>query len=238
MSGRIPAAPWLRHLERHVPLARAGEDPEGVHQLRVAAGRLEVWLRMRGLRVLRDDLRWLRRAASRVRDFDVLLERELPAGFRAWVERERAQAHARMVAVLDAPRVPALFAALPVLEPPSRRAGRRYLERELAVAAGRGARLLRPRSSNEHFHSLRRSLRRIRYAREWLGLDSSEVKSLQDELGALNDAAAALANLERSGMQAQLRGWRAELAREAALAREQARSAWKRAKLGRGKGKK
>jgi CHAD domain-containing protein len=56
-----------------VPAARAGADPEGVHQLRVAVVHLRVWLDMGGWRVLHDDLRWLRAIAARVRDLDVQL---------------------------------------------------------------------------------------------------------------------------------------------------------------------
>ena len=39
----ISVAPWLEHLERHLPVARLGGDPEGVHHLRVAAQRLRTW---------------------------------------------------------------------------------------------------------------------------------------------------------------------------------------------------
>ncbi|HEU4743256.1 MAG TPA: CHAD domain-containing protein, partial [Meiothermus sp.] len=58
---------WLLHLENHLPVARKGADPEGVHQVRVAGRRLRVWLELGGYQVLHDDLRWLVRGAGKVR---------------------------------------------------------------------------------------------------------------------------------------------------------------------------
>jgi CHAD domain-containing protein len=69
-------------LIRHDPVARLDEDPEGVHQMRVATRRLRSDLRtFRSLleeswsSALRDELGWLADILGDVRDGDVLLER-------------------------------------------------------------------------------------------------------------------------------------------------------------------
>ena len=231
MPRAIPSQPWLRHLARHVPLARAGEDPEGVHQVRIAAGRLDVWLRMRSLRVLRDDLRWLRKAAAQVRDLDVLLERRLPDGFQAWTRDERLRAHAALAGVLEAPRTTALVAALASLPPVGRTAARDYAAGELRELQRRGRRITRDDATSADMHAVRRSLRRIRYAREWLGLKTASLKALQDELGSLNDSAVALAHLDRSPHAQLLAEWRSELESDVRKRLELARAAWRGAKL-------
>lgn len=66
----------------HDPIVRIGDDPEGVHQTRVATRRLRSDLRtFRGLlepewnQLLRNELRWLGGELGAVRDADVLLER-------------------------------------------------------------------------------------------------------------------------------------------------------------------
>jgi len=66
----------------HDPVARLGEDPEGVHQARVATRRLRSDLRTfrslldeRWATELSDELRWLGDVFGAVRDADVLLER-------------------------------------------------------------------------------------------------------------------------------------------------------------------
>lgn len=106
-----------RHLERlrfHDPGARLGEDPEALHDMRVASRRLRALLRFfagafppRRTDQLRAELRWFNDLLSPVRDCDVQLETlrryesVLPAGRRAalapyrdYVLREReAQRH-------------------------------------------------------------------------------------------------------------------------------------------------
>ena len=68
------------HLLLHLPAARLGEDPEGVHQARVATRRLRSDLRTfrplldeAWVDSLRSELRWLADALGAVRDDDVLL---------------------------------------------------------------------------------------------------------------------------------------------------------------------
>jgi CHAD domain-containing protein len=72
----------VRQLLDHDPLVRVGEDPEGVHQARVATRRLRSDLRTfrpvldaGWIEPLRAELSWLGEMLGRVRDADVLLDR-------------------------------------------------------------------------------------------------------------------------------------------------------------------
>lgn len=80
------------------PVARIAEDPEGVHQARVAARRLRSHLdtfrpllRAEPTTELADELRWLGRRLGRVRDLDVLRAR-FAAAIKAFDPREREDA--------------------------------------------------------------------------------------------------------------------------------------------------
>lgn len=109
---------WLQHLREHLPIAKEGRDPEGVHQVRVAVRRLRVWLRLAGLRVLEDDLAWLVRAAGEVRDLEVLLQNNrLPKAFRRWAASRLKEARARFEPLLETPRLAGLLQALSNLPP-------------------------------------------------------------------------------------------------------------------------
>ena len=81
---------------------------------------------------------------------------------------------------------------LPPLE--TGRAGRR-LER-LEIRAGQALEACRQDPTPEALHTLRRALRRLRYAREYLGKGTKELKTLQEVLGAFQDLTVALAHLE------------------------------------------
>jgi hypothetical protein len=111
------ARDWVAHLEAHLPLALSGEDPEGVHQVRVAGRRLRAYLELLGFRVLKDDLRFLVRQAGRVRDLEVALGRPLPEGFREHLRAELAEARRSLVALLRSPWMGTLLRALRHLPP-------------------------------------------------------------------------------------------------------------------------
>jgi CHAD domain-containing protein len=127
------------------PVARIGDDPEGVHQARVATRRLRSHLRtFRTLldpdrtRVLREELGWLADELGAVRDADVLLDRLRtrlaglgPDDARAAepilgrIVADRAAARERLLAGLRSPRYLALLDRLvetarrpPVVLPP------------------------------------------------------------------------------------------------------------------------
>ncbi|MCC6406455.1 MAG: CHAD domain-containing protein [Planctomycetes bacterium] len=187
----LPPERWLEHLTRHLPIARDGLDREGVHQVRVAAARLEAYLRLAGRRSLRDDLRWLRERASAVRDLDVLLERELPTALAEWLAGERLVARAGLIEALESPRLRSLLEGWRWVPALSREDAAERRERLAARAERRARRALDPESGADAFHAVRRALRRLRYADEWLGRDVAALKALQDSLGELNDVSVA-----------------------------------------------
>jgi CHAD domain-containing protein len=183
----IALSPWLAHLRKHLPIARQGQDPEGVHQVRVAVRRLRVWLQLAGMRVLEDDLAWLVRAAGQVRDLEVLLlHPDLPPAFQKWARVRLKQARTEFIPVLDSPRLAGLLQALSILPPLDGKAAQARLAR-LAQRVERRAEEWRAEDSIESLHALRRALRRLRYAREWLQQDSEIVKKLQDIFGQVGD---------------------------------------------------
>lgn len=186
----VPAR-WLAHLTNHLGVARDGEDHEGVHQLRVAAARLEVFLRLAGRRCLRDDLRWLRERASAVRDLDVLLASHPPALLAEWLAGERVVARAGLVEALESSRLRGLLEGWRWVPPLPRAEAAERRKRLARRTAKRARRTFDARATLEAFHDVRRSLRRLRYADEWLGRDVDELKALQETLGELNDVAVA-----------------------------------------------
>jgi triphosphatase len=80
-AGRSVLATHMRRLRKAVPIAEKGEDPEGIHQARVATRRLRAVLAELGgvvydprqVQVLRRGLRKLARTLGVVRDADVFL---------------------------------------------------------------------------------------------------------------------------------------------------------------------
>jgi CHAD domain-containing protein len=191
----ISPRPWLEHLLDHVPIARLGNDVEGVHQVRVATRRLDAWLRLGGRRVLRDDLRWLRRVAGDVRDLDVLLGRHPDGALGTWLRARRDSAQRAFVRALESPRWHGLstaFLLLPPLDPDVAARGLARIEKRVGRAdANLGDDGDRDEASLERWHALRRALRRLRYALEWLDRDAEAIEELQDELGELGDLALA-----------------------------------------------
>jgi triphosphatase len=75
------AGECLRHMQSNQEVALIGEDPEGVHQMRVALRRLRVAIKLFKCDVadLQDELRWLNANLAAARDWDVFLHETLPA---------------------------------------------------------------------------------------------------------------------------------------------------------------
>src|ERR1700685_6738 len=113
---RRHSSPW----KRHEPAARLGDDPEELHDLRVAGRRLDAILRQfrsslpASFLDVRATLKTVLRALGSVRDLDVALSelesfsRKLPKSERVSIKplkqhlvSERSRAHARMLRVLD-----------------------------------------------------------------------------------------------------------------------------------------
>jgi CHAD domain-containing protein len=226
MAPAVPAARWLERLEESIPVARRGRDPEGVHRLRVAAGRLEVWLRLHGLHVLRDDLGWLRSCAGPVRDHDVILHARPPASWVPWLKRRRTEARRALLAALDEPRLPALVRALGLLPPLDRAQAEERSERLLAKALAAAAHVEEDPHDAGRLHELRRRVRRLRYAREWLEQEVGSLERLQEALGQANDAAVALRLLGGYRDAEGLAEYRSLLEGRFCVARERALRAW------------
>lgn len=208
----------LTQFTANVPgLLEDGEDPEYVHQLRVAVRRLRAVLglgRLAGLEPAqwRDDFTWLMGELSPARDWDVLATETLPrvrAGLAApegidaladAVDMARAKANARVRQALTSGRlVSAVLAAEADL----------WLERDAGVDVmtwARGAlnrRYKQLRKAGRGFarldaaerHRLRIAAKRLRYAAEgFLPLFGAKaeryvgrIAELQDALGVAND---------------------------------------------------
>lgn len=186
MGRTIASSAWVRRLRSAIVVARRGEDPEGVHQVRVACRRLTAWLDLGRRRVGRDDLKWLRDAAGPVRDLDVLLERDVPRGMKRWLEREWEKARPALEKTLDDPRTLAtvrLFENMGPLRSEELHMGA-LLEKADKALAGVDRKAANP----EELHVLRRKLRPVRYALEWQKEDATLIVEAQEALGALSDA--------------------------------------------------
>ena len=188
--GLRPAG-FVRALRRAAPLATAGIDPEGVHALRVCAARLETWLWLARVRVLRDDLRWLRRELRRARDLDVLPARIELAAAREWLAAERERAYAAARVALAGARFAGLVRALGSLSVAVTDARSRRVPALAERVLEAGTSWTAEPDDAEHVHALRKELRRLRYALEWLGRDAAEIERLQGQLGDACELAAA-----------------------------------------------
>ncbi|MFT4622988.1 MAG: CHAD domain-containing protein [Myxococcota bacterium] len=209
---------WTDHLRQHVPIARTGVDPEGIHQLRVALQHLRVWLVMHQKRPLARSVKDARSRLGRPRDLDVLLLRNPPSAFAGWLRLQRStvdmdQALAPLLPLADE------IQTLPALPRPRAWA----MTRRWASDCVERAFLLDP-ANDETFHSLRRRLRRVRYGLEWLGEDPSMVKSLQGVFGAMNDAAVTRSFLDEWG--GAVPEWRRRLDSELVEHRRRCRESW------------
>ena len=227
-EGVSPRA-WLHHLVEHLPIARAGEDPEGVHQVRVASARLLVWLELGRWRVLKDDLHWLRGRVSRMRDLDVL-RAEDPSAFRAKrLDRDLVIARRELLQALDDPRVESLILALSSMPPVPIRKPRSVARRLAKVCLRRGVALRARGHSLDALHRLRCAIRRLRFAFEWTGHEVPRIVELQEAIGTVCDHAVALRQVERtSGGRSRGERRRRRLAQALHRSRRLALRSWKR----------
>jgi triphosphatase len=180
----------------HEPGARLGDNPEELHDLRVAGRRLDAILRQfrstlpASFLGIRPTLKKVLRALGEVRDLDVALSkletfgRDLPKPDREGVEplkqhlmSERGRARARMLSVLDSVALQKDLQNLTsLLAAPS--ATSQQSSPELALNAvpelirrryrkvRKGADLLTPDSSTEAYHAVRGYVKKLRYALE------------------------------------------------------------------------
>lgn len=180
---RISHERSLERLRVACAAAITGRDPDSAHELRVASARLRVWLRLSSLRVLDDDLRWLRRQAAEVRNLDVWLRQRPPAQLAERWQEDRVAARRTLSKALTDPRVAALLQALaPLPALPASQA-----VKATAGLAQRALDALEHTETIEARHRLRRAVRSVRYALEWQGLEATPIVELQDALGEVCD---------------------------------------------------
>lgn len=220
--GPIAVDPWLGHLCRYVPVARAGRDAEGVHQLRIAIARIRVWLELGGWRILHDDLRGLRRVAGAVRDVDVRLGYAAPAGYVGALAAARDRAQEALASALEEARVATVVTALHNLPTVERRHARRVLGTFAREALRRG-RSLRW-DDYPTLHGFRRLVRRVRFTLEWLGRSAPRLTEAQRRLGDACDAWVDLRSV--AGLPPVPRDYRREQKRRLAATTQLARRSW------------
>jgi triphosphatase len=199
----------------HEPGTRIGEDPEELHDMRVATRRMRAAMKIfEGAlpvraRAFRDSLKWVAGALGEVRDLDVQLGRlegwvsdaapedqEPLTALRAVFEGRRAKARKAMLRVLDSRRYERLvtsFAGFLQKGPSRRAAGARQPIMEAAPGLVRKPYRkvrklgdpLTAESSGEEFHELRKKGKRLRYALEFL----SEIygEPIKEFIGPLKD---------------------------------------------------
>lgn len=194
-------------MEAAAVVAEVGDDPEGVHIIRVTCRRIRVRLELSGLRVLTDDVRWLSDHFGTLRDLDVLLARSgIPREMRAWATGRRSAIRPAALAPIGNSRYRGLLRALRGLTEPETHCAEeglgRYRRRVVKAARRFEAEDLSPVAPSSEApplqtflqlpalrsaHALRRRLRNLRYALEWAGLDTRALAKAQDEFGVLSD---------------------------------------------------
>jgi len=192
---RHDLASGAMRLFRHDAAVRVGEDPEAVHQARVATRRLRSTLRtFQGLLELewttrlRDELRWLADLLGAVRDADVLLARfqghlaalpeaDATAGqrlLRSLVERREADRE-RLLGAMGEPRYATLLddlvaaAAAPALLPGADQPADEVMPTLVAKPWRKLSKTVRsagPDPADEELHQIRIRAKRARYAAE------------------------------------------------------------------------
>lgn len=226
ISPLLPVDTWLDEFARQVERLRAAIEPDAVHRLRVSAGRLSVWLELGARRSLRPDLWRLRRSAAAVRDLDVLASHDLDGAWTETVRQERAVEAACLRAAVHSPRVEALLDALVVVPEPDAVHVRSAIQNMKRRVQRAGDRLDDPDDKDGALHRLRRRARRLRYALDWLGSDSSDLRRLQEHLGGLNDLAVELGRLEARAGDPALESRRHAVLREIEERRSSALETW------------
>jgi CHAD domain-containing protein len=210
----------LVEIMAHDPGTRLGDDPESLHDMRVAVRRARALLRAGAPLVasetaeLRAELEWLGSALGDVRDLDVLLARlrdeaasldaadgAAAARLLRGLERERTRARRALLKVLAGERYSRLLdlfeESVSGLEP----AGGGATLGKLAAAESRrlrkAVRAAGDEPSDEQLHDLRKRCKRVRYVHELAGAKETvrRAKALQDVLGEHQDSTVAEARL-------------------------------------------
>ena len=220
-TGEVAFAILRRHFATmlaHEPGVRLGEDPEELHDMRVATRRLAALKLYKKVLPRRPrttrDLRYFANALGEVRDLDVHLERfagETLKEIVAALEQRRVEARRRMLEALDSNRYERFVSSFtgtlrgrspgptgPILEEAPDLVLRRYKKVRKDVKA------LTEDSPPEDFHDLRKKGKRLRYALEPLrgiyGKPAERMvdllKDVQDDLGDNQDLVVAAKSME------------------------------------------
>ena len=180
----------------HEPCARLGEDPEQLHDLRVAARRLEAVLRQfrsslpESMLKIRPTFKRVLRALGEARDLDVALselqtfsrelvpsDREGLVPLKRHLVSERDRARARMLRVLDSAAVQSEFLAFttllsapvaprPAMAADSARSNAPELLQRRYRKVRKAADRLKADSPMQAYHELRGHVKKLRYALE------------------------------------------------------------------------
>jgi len=224
---RYLLAVQLRELEGHDPGVRLGEEPEDVHDFRVATRRSRALIRatepMLGdaLAELSEELKWLAGILGPVRDLDVLIDRldgevaalaeDEPAG-RVLLESlsaERTADRELLLEALGSDRYRALLAAfeeaIATLPEPEGEADAAGIARDGQRRLRKAAAELPPDPPDEELHAVRIRAKRARYAAELAALGGGKaearaveaLKRLQDVIGEHQDAVVSEARLRK-----------------------------------------
>jgi CHAD domain-containing protein len=205
----------LREIHAHDPGTRLGEDPESLHDMRVAVRRTRALLRAGRPLVASDTseleqrLKELGAVLGAVRDLDVLLEhlsaeaatldedqREAKALLRR-LSRARSRCRQTLLATLDSTEYLALLDDFGRTLDGLTASGAEVTLDELAAKAVRKLRkqasALPDEPPDEELHSLRKTGKRARYASELAGHEDvvARAKKFQDVLGEHQDAVVA-----------------------------------------------
>jgi CHAD domain-containing protein len=213
---RLLLGAQLRELLAHDPGARLGEDPESVHDMRVAVRRTRALLHA-GRDLVADDtvafceeLKWLGQVLGDVRDLDVLLghlteqaeqlepdDRVAARKLLRTLEQRRTAARKALLKALDCDRYLSLLdrfeELLAELEPSHSELTLASIERKQLKKLKSVARSLPDDAPDASLHELRKRGKRARYAAELAGDDVvvRRAKQLQDVLGDHQDAVVA-----------------------------------------------
>jgi CHAD domain-containing protein len=222
----IVSTPWLDALRAHISAVQNGGSEEDVHQLRVATRRLASWLKLARVRILRSDLRWVRAAGGSVRDLDVMIAQQPPELLAEWLTGERTRRFEHLLEVVAAPRTGALLSALAHVAPIEETRARDSVPRLARRVLDLGDQLQIAPNDVETFHGLRRSVRGLRYALEWLQEKTGTFKEFQDVSGRAADLSVALLLLDVYPQAALLADYRRQLDEKFAARRIEAVGAW------------
>lgn len=215
--GQVGLAILRRHfatLLANEPVARVGDDAEGLHDMRVASRRLRAAIALFAgflpteAERLRPELAWLGQTVGAVRDLDVQLERldawtellppsddEALVRLRALLASERDRARAELLDALDSPRYARLvrrFTTMLQTRSGTRTAAARAVAPDLVARRHRSLRKairsLRGSDDPAAYHRVRIADKRFRYALESLAdVYPGETKRLVGRAVALQD---------------------------------------------------